>query len=144
MKVFEDIKFKDGCMVGHLTLPDSVKVEAEFDLDEEGTSEQLDFRELISNATYWASCLSAERLAALKNEIATELTDAAFQQSDYRPTVSDYSDLQNSLVIIGLSFYPDDVVIMVCEAKQEYPDMEINCQIDASYRLEDISVEKAI
>jgi len=142
MKVFEDIKLKDGCMVGYLTLPGSVKVVAEFDLDEEDAPEESDFRELISDATAWASGLSADRLTALKNEIATELTDAAFQQSDYRPTAGDYSDLQHSLVVVGLYFYPEDVVVMVCEAKQEYPDMQINCQLDESYRLEDISVEK--
>ena len=140
MKVFEDIKLKDGCMVGYLMLPDSVKVAVEFDLDEEDTPEASDFTELISDATAWASGLSAERLTALKKEIATELTDAAYQQSDYRPTAQDYAGLQNELVITGLFFYPDDAVIMVCEAKQEYPDMEINCQLDGSYRLEDISV----
>jgi hypothetical protein len=143
MEVFEDIKLKDGCMVGYLTLPNSVRVAVEFDLDEEDAPEASDFTELISDATTWASGLSAERLTVLKKEIATELTDAAFQQSDYRPTAQDYADLQNELVIKGLFFYPEDVVIMVCEAKQDYPEMEINCQLDGSYRLEDISVEES-
>jgi hypothetical protein len=142
MKVFEDIKLKDGCMVGYLALPDSVKVAVEFDLEEEDAPEKSDFMELISDATAWAGGLSAERIAALKNEIAIELTDSAFQQSDYRPTERDYSDLQNELAVVRLYFFPEDVVVMVCEAKQEYPDMEINCQLDRSYRLEDISVEK--
>lgn len=142
MEVFKDLKLVDGNMVGYLHLPDSVKVAAEFDLDEQDSPGQSDFATLISSAAVWVSGLSAGTIASLKKEIARELTDAAYGQSDYRPAESDYTDLETSLLILSLSFYPDNAVVMVLEAKKEYPDMEIHCQLDGSYQMEDISVVK--
>lgn len=129
-------------MVGYLVLPDAVKVAAEFDLDEEDSHDQPDFAELISSAAAWAGGLTAGTIAALKKEIARELTDAAYGGSDYQPSESDYTDLETSLLIVRLCFYPDDGVVMVLQAKKEYPDMEIYCQLDGSCQMEDISVEK--
>ena len=142
MEIFEDIVLKDGLMVGYLNLPEYVKVPVEFDLDEEDNPGQPDFEELISGAAAWARGLSAETIAALKKEIARELTDAAYGGSDYQPSDSDYTDLETSLRILRMNFYPDNAVVMVLEAKKEYPDMEIYCQLDDSYQLEDISVEE--
>lgn len=142
MEVFKDLKLKDGRMVGYVNLPESVKVIVEFDLEEQDSSDQSDFAALISSATVWASALSSGTIALLKKEIARELTDAAYGGSDYQPSESDYADLETSLLIVRLCFYPDDAVVMIFEAKKEYPDMEIYCQLDGSYQLEDISVEK--
>lgn len=129
-------------MVGYLHLPDTVKITTEFDLEEHDDPGQPDFAGLISSAAAWAGGLSASTIAALKKEIARELTDAAYGGSDYQPSESDYTDLETSLLIVRLCFYPDDGVVMVFQAKKEYPDMEIYCQLDGSYQMEDISVEK--
>lgn len=142
MDVFKDLELKDGCMVGYLDLPDSIKVIAELDLEEEDSPDQSDFAALITSAAVWVSRLSSGTIAVLKKEIARELTDAAYGGTDYQPSESDYADLETSLRIVRLRFYPDDVVLMILEAKKEYPDMEIFCQLDDSYQLEDISVEK--
>lgn len=142
MEVFKDLVLKDGSMVGYLDLPESVKVAVEFDLDEEDSPGQSAFAALISSATAWVRKLSAGTIAVLKKEIARELTDAAYGGSDYQPSESDYTDLEASLRIIRLCFYPDNAIIMVLEAKKEYPDMEIYCQLDDAYQLEDISVEE--
>ncbi|ACU60413.1 hypothetical protein [Chitinophaga pinensis] len=142
IELFNDLKLKDGCMVGYLTLPDSVKVIAELDLEEEDTSDQSDFTELILSAGDWANGLSATTIARLKKDIARELTDAAYGESDYQPSKEDYASLESSLDIVHLCFYPDNVVVMIFEAKKQYPDMKIYCQLDDSYQLEDISVEK--
>lgn len=143
MEVFKDVVLKDGLMVGHLDLPESAKVAVEFDLEEEDSHpDQSDFAELISGAAIWVRGLSTGTISILKKEIARELTDAAYGQSDYQPSNSDYTDLETSMRIVRLCFYPDNVVVMVFEAKKEYPDMEIYCQLDTPYQLEDISVVK--
>ncbi|MET3880962.1 hypothetical protein [Chitinophaga sp. OAE865] len=143
MEVFKDIVLKDGRMVGHLDLPESAKIAVEFDLEEEDSSpDQSDFAELVSSATIWVRGLGTGTISILKKEIARELTDAAYGESDYQPSDSDYTDLETSLKTVRLCFYPDNVVIMVFEAKKEYPDMEVYCQLDSPYQLEDISVVK--
>jgi hypothetical protein len=141
MEVFKDLNLKDGRMVGYLDLPESAKVVAEFDLEEQDSPDQPDFAGLISSAAAWVSGLSTGTIAMLKKEIARELTDAAYGDSDYQPSESDYTDLETSLHIVRICFYPDDVAMMILEAKKEYPDAEIYCQLDGSYQLEDISVE---
>ncbi|PWV55581.1 hypothetical protein [Chitinophaga sp. S165] len=142
MEVFKDLQLKDGCMFGYLNLPESVKVAAEFDLEEEDDPKPSDFAALISSATDWATGLSAGTFEVLKKQIARELTDAAYGGAGYQPSESDYTALEASLLAIRLCFYPDNGVVMIFEAKQEYPDMEIYCQLDESYQLEDISVEE--
>lgn len=142
MEVFNDLQLKDGRMVGYLNLPDSLKVVAEFDLEEHDHPEQSDFAALIATATTWATGLNTETLEILKKQIAKELTDAAYGGAGYQVSESDYTALERALLVERLCFFPDNIVLMIFEAKKEYPDMEIYCQLDNSYQIEDISVEE--
>lgn len=142
MEVFNDLQLKDGCLVGYINLQKSLKVVAEFDLEGHDHPEQSDFSALISTATVWAIGLNAETFEKLKKQIAKELTDAAYGGAGYQVSESDYAALEASLLIGRLCFFPDNVVVMIFESKKEYPNMEIYCQLDNSYQIEDISVEE--
>ncbi|SFO51986.1 hypothetical protein SAMN05428949_5541 [Chitinophaga sp. YR627] len=142
MEVFNDLQLNDGRMVGYLNLPESLKVVAEFDLEEHDHPEPSDFAELISTATSWATGLNAATFEILKKQIAKELTDAAYGGAGYQVSESDYADLETSLLVERLCFFPDNIVLIIFEAKKEYPDMDIYCQLDNSYQIEDISVEE--
>ncbi|WP_449399265.1 hypothetical protein [Chryseobacterium wanjuense] len=73
--------------------------------------------------------------------MAKELTDSAYTDSDYKPTEKDYKDLEEELTLTDVRFFPDDVISLVFKAKKEYPDMDIYCQIDHEFQVEDLFVE---
>ncbi|SEW47891.1 hypothetical protein SAMN05421841_3654 [Chryseobacterium wanjuense] len=139
MDKFKNLKLEDDVVTGKYNYYDG-EVDVEFDLEEDDT-EMDDFSELISDANNWIENLTQENLNELKTKIAKELTDSAYSDSDYKPTEKDYKDLENELTLTDVRFFPDQVISLVFKAKKEYPDMDIYCQIDNEFQVEDLFVE---
>ncbi len=139
MDKFKNLKLEDDVVTGKYDFYDR-EVNVEFDLEED-EAEMEDFSELISDADGWIENFSQEKLSQLKTEIAKELTDSAYTDSDYKPTEEDYKNLQEELTLTDIRFFPDEVISLVFKAKKEYPDMDIYCQIDKEFQVEDLFVE---
>jgi hypothetical protein len=141
MERFTDLKLLEDRLKANFCLPDIGKIAVEFDLEEED-SKLEDFNALISIAQIWIKGLTKEILDGLMIAIANELTDAAYTGSDYKPSSSDYINLQRDLNITMVRFYPDSVFSLIFEAEKEYPDMEIYCLLDESFSIEDLTVDR--
>lgn len=139
MSKFKNLNLKDEVIKGKYNFHGE-DINVEIDLEEENVQID-DFSELISSSENWIEGFSTEILEKLINELSKELTDSAYGDSDYKPTDKDYKDLEKELTLTEIRFFPDEVISLVFEAKKEYPDMDIYCQINKEFRIEDIIVE---
>lgn len=73
------------------------------------------------------------------NELALEITDASYSQSDYNPNTQDYVDLVSDFRLKQITFYIEEIALLF-EAKNNFPDMIIFCQIDEYLDIQDVNV----
>ncbi|WP_415326073.1 hypothetical protein [Chryseobacterium sp. MMS23-Vi53] len=139
MDKFKNLKLEDEIVTGKYNFQNK-DLNIEFDLEEDDV-EMDDFSELISDSEEWIEKFSTEKLNEIKTELSKELTDSAYSDSDYKVTEEDYKNLENELNITEIRFFPDDVISLIFEAKKEYPDMDIYCQINKEFEIEDVMVE---
>lgn len=143
MSRFENLKIEDEILKGIYHSPVTGKVAVEFDLGEEEEDDDPameDFSELISASETWVEELTQDKLDDLKRKMAIELTDSAYTGSGYKPGQQDYDGLAAELTLICIRFFPDASFSLVFQAKKEYPDMLIWCQIDEDLEIEDLEV----
>ncbi len=139
MDKFKNLKLEDEIVTGKYSFQNK-NLSVEFDLEEDDV-EMDDFSELISDSEKWIERFSTEKLNEIKVELSKELTDSAYSDSDYEVTEEDYKNLENELNLTEIRFFPDDVISLIFEAKKEYPDMDIYCQITKEFEIEDVMVE---
>ncbi|WP_363799875.1 hypothetical protein ABU614_07220 [Lysobacter firmicutimachus] len=139
MSMFDDLKLQDEVVTGTCALHGGV-LDVEFDLEQDG-ADIGDFAELISASERWIAEFSSETLSKLKGALAKELTDSAYEGWEEGATDRDYAGLEKELTLTKIRFFADEAVSLVFVAKREYPDMDIYCQIDKAFEIEDVMVE---
>lgn len=139
MSKFENLQLTDAKLAGTYSSPVTGNIVVVFDLEADN-AEYDDFSELMAASNEWLNNLSAAKLDELKMQMAVELTDAAYEESDYTPDTPDYKGLQQDLTIMQIRFYPDDIISLVIYAEKEYPEMLIYCQISTDLEIEDLVV----
>ncbi len=136
---FENLKIEDDILKGIYNSPVTGNIAVEFDLEEDDPVME-DFSGLISASETWIEKLTQDKLDELKRKMGIELTDSAYMGSDYKPNQQDYDGLTEELTLISMRFFQDSSFSLVFQAKKEYPDMLIWCQIDEDLEIEDLIV----
>lgn len=136
---FENLKIDDDILKGIYNSPVTGNIAVEFDLEEDDPVME-DFSGLISTSEVWIEKLTQDKLDELKRKMGIELTDSAYMGSDYKPNQQDYDGLTEELTLISMRFFQDSSFSLVFQAKKEYPDMLIWCQIDEDLEIEDLIV----
>lgn len=139
MGKFENLKIEDDILKGIYNSSVTGNITVEFDLEEDDPAMD-DFSELISASETWIKKLTQNKLDDLKRKMAIELTDSAYIDSDYKPNQQDYDGLAEELTLISMRFFQDSGFSLVFQAKKEYPDMLIWCQIDEDMEIDDLIV----
>lgn len=139
MSKFQNLKLEDNILEGIYVYGDNKKIKTEFHLEDDDLKFE-DFSELISEAEIFAVKINEDSLTNLKSKISVELTDSAYSDSNYSPTKEDCDTLQDELILRTIRFFPDSAVSFIFEAKNNYPDMLIYCQVDDELVIEDLIV----
>lgn len=139
MGKFENLKIEDDIVKGVYDSPVTGNIAVEFDLEEDDPVME-DFSGLISASETWIEKLTQNKLDDLKRKMSIELTDSAYMGTDYKPNQQDYDGLAEELTLIKMRFFQDSGFSLVFQAKKEYPDMLIWCQIDEDLEIEDLIV----
>lgn len=139
MSTFKNLKLEDEVVTGTYDFQGE-DIAVEFDLEEDDLTMD-DFSELIQDAENWIESFSNKNLSTLKEEIARELTDSAYAGSAHKVSEEDYKNLEAELTLKEIRFFPEEVISLILEAKKEYPDMDIYCQINREFEIEDLMVE---
>lgn len=142
MPEFENLHLEEELLIGNYFSGITGNITVQFDLDEEAPALE-DFNALVKEARAWTQTLTMEVLEDLKRQMAIELTDSAYAGSDYEPGADDYNGLQEELALKEIRFYKDEMYSLVLEAKKEYPDMLIYCQISTDFDIEDLIVSES-
>jgi hypothetical protein len=142
MPDFENLHLEGEFLKGNYSSTITGNITVQFDLEEEAPGLD-DFNALIEESNEWIQTLTKEALEELKRQIAIELTDSAYGGSDYKPTAGDYNNLAKELTLKEIRFYPDEMYSLLMEAKKEYPDMQIYCQISTDFDIEDLIVSES-
>lgn len=142
MPEFENLHLEEELLIGNYFSGITGNITVQFDLDGEAPALE-DFNALVKEARAWTQTLTMEVLEDLKRQMAIELTDSAYAGSDYEPGADDYNGLQEELALKEIRFYPDEMYSLVLEAKKEYPDMLIYCQISTDFDIEDLIVSES-
>lgn len=137
MNKFENLAIEDDILKGTYDSPVTGKITVEFDLEEEDPV-MKNFSGLISASQSWIGELTQEKLNELKRKMSLELTDSAYAGSGYKPGQQDYDGLAAELTLVSILFFQDAAFSLVFQAKKEYPDMLIWCQIDEDLEIEDL------
>ena len=130
----------DGKLIGNYSISVNEHIPVIFDIEKSNTKIE-DFSELLDDAASSLNELTEKTLDNLKTNIAVELTDAAYSESINNTKAKDYLDLKSQLKLKNIIFYLGNVISMIFEAKEEYPDMLIYCQVDQSFDIEDLAVQ---
>lgn len=136
---FENLKIEDDILKGTYNSLVTGNITVEFDLEEDDPVME-DFSGLISASETWMEKLTQDKLDDLKRKMSIELTDSAYMGSDYKPNQQDYDGLTGELTLISMRFFQDSSFSLVFQAKKEYPDMLIWCQVDEDLEIEDLIV----
>lgn len=142
MPDFKNLQLEEELLRGNYTSAITGDITVQFDLEEEAPGLD-DFKALVEEANAWIKTVTKEALEELKRQMAIELTESAYGGSDYQPTAEDYNNLAKELTLKEIRFYPDEMYSLVLEAKKEYPDSLIYCQISTDFDIEDLIVSES-
>jgi hypothetical protein len=140
MKNIEGLKLTKNQLRGYYAIFPNEKTPIFFDIEESKPSFD-DFTGIVEFANKTLANLSETTFTKIRKEVAKELTSAAYSQASYSPTSEDELNLEIQLYLRRISFYPNNIISMVFEAKNEYPDMLIYCQLNEDFEIEDVIVE---
>lgn len=133
------LQLVDNDLEGYTTLA-FLQQQAEVILSLEKEIETVDeYAGLIEDANAFLERLGNGAYETIRHEMAVELTESAYGQGDYTPSEADVSDLEKELILDAVHFYEGSTVL-IFHAPENYPDMQICCQVDDEGDIEDVSV----
>jgi len=138
-KNLSGIEIVDGTLIGNYALSANAHVPVILDIDASNPAID-DFSDLLVDAASALDALTEETLDCLKTSISVELTDAAYPESDAGMKAKAYANLKAELRLKEIVFYLEDAISMIFEARNDYPDMSIYCQVDRRFAIEDLAV----
>ena len=134
----ENLSFENNQLNGNLLLPLSKeKIAVNYNLESDNVTKD-DYLPLVSKSKTLINELNVN-IKSIEKEIAKELTDSAYEQSDFTPQHDEYEKLENELEIYQLNFY-NEYFVIVFKAESNYPEMKIYCQLNDNMEIIDLSV----
>lgn len=138
-KNLSGFEISDGKLTGNYSISVDEHIPVIFDI-EKSHAKIEDFSELLDKAVSSLNALTEKTIDHLKTNIAVELTDVAYSETVHHTKAKDDTDLKSQLKLKTINFYLDHVISMIFEAKEEYPDRLIYCQVGQSFDIEDLAV----
>jgi hypothetical protein len=146
---------EDGALTASVELPGGRRVtveyefEEEFERDDDGDQDDDDIvREdlpdmdaMQSTVRHALARLTQETLDQREQEVAEELTDAAYEGDDDADVGEALRALRADIVLDGVIVFGDGGMTLLYLAPEEYPDMIIYCLLDEDLEIEDLMVE---
>lgn len=145
---------EDGALTASVELPGGRRVTVEYEFEEEFERDDDDevdddiVREdlpdmdvMQSTVRHALARLTLETLDQREQEVAEELTDAAYEGDDDADVESALRDLRADIVLDGVIVFGDGGMTLLYLAPEEYPDMIIYCLLDEDLEIEDLMVE---
>ena len=129
----------DGKLIGNYSISINEQIPVIIDIEKSDANIE-DFSKLLNEVTSLLNELTEKTLDNLKTNIAIELTDAAYSESVNNKRAKHHLDLKSQLKLKNIIFYLYNVISMIFEAKEDYPDLLIYCQVDQSFDIEDLTV----
>lgn len=86
-----------------------------------------------------AGLISRVTMDTLLADIAREVNEACYAQSDYRPTQADHDELAADLQILDINAYAADAVLRLA-SPTFLPDMFISCQLSYQGRRKNLEI----
>lgn len=110
----------------------------EIDLEEDSTS-PADFDDLINELQRLIAHLTPDHLQKIEASIASEITESAYEQTDYTPTADDFTALENDLKLVKIIAFPDGFALDYT-AEVNYPGNQIKVQLDEDFNIDDVAI----
>ena len=130
---------ENNCLVGFMLISDIKQpFKVSFDLERE-VLDINEFEPFVKDSYVFVKKITRITILELLRNIAKDLVDSSYDQSDYLPVSEDYLDLENDMNIVQLNFYKDDIVIDILSQKK-FPDMKIYCQVDHDLAIIDLGI----
>ncbi|MFC7790283.1 hypothetical protein ACU045_15010 [Microbacterium sp. MAHUQ-60] len=145
---------EDGALTASVELPGGRRVTVEYEFEEEFERDDDDDEDddivredlpdmdaMQSTVRHALARLTQETLDQREQEVAEELTDAAYEGDDDADVESALRDLRADIVLDGVIVFGDGGITLLYLAPEEYPDMIIYCLLDEDLEIEDLMVE---
>lgn len=126
-------------VTGQVNLPGTAQIlPATFTTEEDEPSVPA-LTALIEDSQGIIEQLTPENIISLKQVISQEITDSAYSQHDYEPSIEDYAKLFTDLKLLEANFYEGDV-LLIFSADTIFPGQQIYVQINEDLSIEDLSI----
>jgi len=110
----------------------------EIDLEETSTHPS-DFDALTNELQRLISYLTPANLKAMEAAIAKEITESAYEQTEYVPDEDDFASVANDLKLVKIITFPEGFVFDYT-AEINYPDNQIKIQLYTEFNIEDVGI----
>ena len=112
------------------------------DIDQDIAREDLpDMDAMQSTVRHALARLTQETLDQREQEVAEELTDAAYEGDDDADLEEALRALKADIALDGVIVFGDGGITLLYVAPEEYPDLIIYCLLDEDLEIEDLMVE---
>jgi hypothetical protein len=110
----------------------------EIDLEEDSTN-PADFDELTNELQRLITYLTPDNLKAMEAAIAKEITESAYEQTEYIPDAADFASVANDLKLVKIITFPEGFAFDYT-AEINYPGNQIKIQLDTEFNIDDVGI----
>jgi len=146
---------EDGALTASVELPGGRRVTVEYEFeeeferdDDEGDDDDDIVREdlpdmdaMQSTVHHALARLTQETLDLREQEVAEELTDAAYEGDEDVDLEEALRALKADIALDGVIVFGDGGITLLYVAPEEYPDLIIYCLLDEDLEIDDLMVE---
>lgn len=125
---------QDGVLSGYLKTDDDKVLSVYYETDS-----GRDFHEMVKTSEHQLRLLRGPLMIPLREQIIAEVTDAAYEQMDYKPQPEDYRRLGDALQLQQIAFF-DDAYMLVFEAIPEFGSKRIYVQLSEDFTIDELSI----
>jgi len=148
---------EDGALTASVELPGGRRVTVEYEFDEEfdrdddedegddiddvDPEDLPDMDAMQETVRHALARLTQDTLDQREQEVAEELTDAAYEGDDDVDLEDELRVLKADLALDGVIVFGDGGMTLLYVAPEQYPDLIIYCLLDEDLEIDDLMVE---
>lgn len=149
---------EDGALTASVELPGGRRVTVEYEFEEEFERDEdddddgediddvaredlPDMDAMEQTVRHALARLTQEALDQREQEVAEELTDAAYEGDDDVDLEDELRALKSDIALDGVIVFGDGGITLLYIAPEQYPDLIIYCLLDEDLEIDDLMVE---
>jgi hypothetical protein len=149
---------EDGALTASVELPGGRRVTVEYEFEEEFERDEdddddgediddvaredlPDMDAMEQTVRHALARLTQETLDQREQEVAEELTDAAYEGDDDVDLEDELRALKSDIALDGVIVFGDGGITLLYIAPEQYPDLIIYCLLDEDLEIDDLMVE---